>query len=115
MFLKNKHNIALILLVLFIGTFVRFYQLGKVPNGLTVDEADLGYNSYSILKTKKDVYGRKYPLFFQSFGEFKPGLPFYSSIPAIAAFGLNDLSIRLLPAILGSLLPILIFIAARQL
>jgi hypothetical protein len=64
---------ALIILsfVLFVSTALRVYNLGEVPNGLTVDEADMDYNAYSILKTGKDVYGRKLPLFFQSLDDYK--------------------------------------------
>lgn len=115
MFLKNKFQIAFILLVLFASSFVRFYQLGKVPNGLTVDEADMGYNAYSILKTQKDVYGEKLPLFFQALDDYKPGLVFYTTLPAIFLFGLNDFSVRLAPAIFGTLSIILLFVLTKTL
>ncbi len=102
-------------LLTFVSLFLRFYQLGKIPNGLTVDEADMGYNAYSILHTQKDVYGRKLPLFFQSLDDYKPGFAIYSTIPAIYIFGLSDFSIRFSPALLGSLTPILVFFLVRLL
>lgn len=40
-----------------IGAFFRFHQLGKTPVGFYVDEASMGYNAFSILKTGKDEYG----------------------------------------------------------
>lgn len=86
-----------------------------MPNGLTVDEADIGYNAYSILKTGKDVYGRTTPLFFQSLNDYKPGFAIYSTIPAIKLFGLSDFSVRFLPALFGSLIPLLVLILIKLL
>lgn len=83
--------------------------MGAVPNGLTTDEADIGYNAYSILKTQMDVYGRHLPLYFQSFNDYKPGLSIYLIIPFVYWLGASDISVRLLPAILGSLIPLLVF------
>lgn len=97
------------------SAIIRFNQLGKIPNGLATDEADIGYNAYSIAKTGADVYGRKFPLFFQSLDDYKPGLVFYITIPAIAAFGLNDFSVRLAPAIFGTLSIILLFVLTKTL
>lgn len=106
-------NILAIALIFLAGIIVRFYLLGAVPNGLTTDEADIGYNAYSIIKTGKDVYGRPYPLYFQSFNDYKAGLPNYSQIPFVYLFGPTDISVRLLPAILGSFIPLLIFWLTR--
>lgn len=96
------------------GAVVRFYNLGLIPNGLTTDEADTGYNAYSILKTHKDVYGRQFPLFFQSFNDYKPGIVTYLQIPFVFFLGLTDFSVRLLPAILGTLVPLLIYLLVRH-
>ena len=72
-----------IILIILAGAVLRFYLLGNVPNGLTTDEADVGYNASSILKTQKDVYGRTLPLFLQSFNDYKPGLGTYLQIPFV--------------------------------
>lgn len=98
-----------ILIIFLVGAILRFYLLGNVPNGITTDEADVGYNAYSILKTGKDVYGRNFPLFFQSFDDYKPGLLVYMQVPFVYLFGLSDTSIRILPAILGSITPLFIY------
>jgi 4-amino-4-deoxy-L-arabinose transferase-like glycosyltransferase len=100
---------AAIILIFISGIIIRFYSLGSIPNGLTTDEADNGYNAHSILKTQKDVYGRHFPLYFQSFNDYKPGLSIYLQIPFVYLFGLTDISVRILPALLGSLIPLLIF------
>ena len=98
-----------IILIFVAGLVLRFYLLGQVPNGLTTDEADVGYNAYSLIKTHKDVYGRTFPLFLQSFNDYKPGLGTYLQIPAVYFIGPSDFSIRLLPAITGSVVPLLLF------
>lgn len=106
-------KLVFFLTLLLISTVLRFYQLGLVPNGLSVDEADIGYNAFSILKTGKDVYGRGFPLFFQSLDDFKPGLPVYSLLVPISLFGLSDFAIRIVPALLGSLVPFLAFMITK--
>lgn len=98
-----------LLVILSFSILFRFYKLGNIPNGLTTDETDLAYNSYSIIKTGLDVYGEKFPLFFQSLDDYKPGLVFYTTIPAILAFGLDDFAVRLAPFVFGVLTLVLVF------
>ena len=74
------------------------------------DEASIGYNAYSLLQTGRDEYGKIFPLIFKSFGDYKPGVYIYLTIPFIAIFGLTELSVRLPSIILGSLLPILLYL-----
>jgi len=102
-----KIKIILILITL-IAFFVRIYNYQYPP--LLWDEASLGYNAYSIIKTGKDEYGKFFPLIFKSFGDYKPGFYVYLSIPFIAMFGLSELSVRLPSIILGSLIPLLFFL-----
>ena len=45
---------SLFLLIILLAAFLRFYQLGQNPPSLDWDEASLGYNSYSLLRTGKD-------------------------------------------------------------
>ncbi|MDO8487496.1 MAG: hypothetical protein Q7S45_04330 [Candidatus Curtissbacteria bacterium] len=110
---KNKLVISFIFAITAISFFLRLYQLGNVPNGLSADEADMAYNAFSILKTGKDVYGRHLPIFFQSLDGFVPGFGIYASIPTIYIFGLNDFAIRLLPAAIGALTPLLMYFLAK--
>lgn len=109
-FYKKRLTLIFVILVTLVSFTLRFHNLGKIPNGLTVDEADMGYNAYSILNTGKDVYGQRLPLFFQSLDDYKPGFAIYSTIPAIKLFGLSDYSVRLFPALIGFFTPILVFI-----
>ena len=113
--MTKEKTLLFLVAITIVSVIIRFNQLGSIPNGLATDEADIGYNAYSIAKTGADVYGRKFPLFFQSLDDYKPGLIVYLSIPAILLFGLNDFSIRLAPAIIGSITPILVYILLKLL
>jgi len=48
-------------------------------------------------------------LIFKSFGDYKPGLYVYLSIPFIAIFGLTQLAVRLPSILLGSITPLLLY------
>lgn len=78
---------------------------GRVPDGLNRDEAALGYNAYSLLKTGADEFGRPWPVSITSFGDQKlPGYV-YTLIPFITLFDLNAASVRL-PSLLAGLVVI---------
>lgn len=84
---------------------IRVPFFGHLPNGLNRDEAALGYNAYSLLKTGRDEYGKPWPVSITSFGDQKlPGYV-YTLIPFIATFGLNPVTIRL-PSFLAGLVVI---------
>ena len=55
-------NISLLLL-LGLGTFLRFYQIGLVPNGLQQDEASIGYEAYCLANFGTDRNGYVYPVY----------------------------------------------------
>lgn len=104
-----------ILIVLILSFFLRFFLLGNVPENISSDEAALGYNAFSILKTGKDEFGEKLPLAFRSFGEFKAPLYIYFSVPFIFLLGLNELSIRLPSALLGTFAVLGIYLTVNHL
>lgn len=110
-FLK-KYAVLIFIIVLASG--LRLFNLADFPSGLNADEASLGYNAYSLLQTGKDEYGIPWPLTFKSFGDYKPGLYVYLTIPFIATFGLNELSVRLPSAILGIGTVLLVYFLALE-
>ena len=91
--IQNKHKF-LIFLILLLAFVVRFYKLGSFP-ALNADEAAIGYNAYSLLETGKDEHGNSWPIHFQSFNDFKPGLYFYLVLPFVRFFGLNEWAVAL--------------------
>lgn len=80
---------------------LRLWQLGQTPPSPDWDEAALGYNAYSVLKTGRDEYGTRFPLSLRSFDDYKPPLYMYLAIPSVFIFGLNTWSVRLPSAIMG--------------
>ncbi|MCL5070961.1 MAG: glycosyltransferase family 39 protein [Actinobacteria bacterium] len=100
--MKLVKKIALLCLI-GIVLILRFWGLDKVPPHLRNDEAALGYNAYSILQTAKDEHGHFLPILFQSFGDWKPGLYVYLTIPFVAVLGLSEWAVRLPAAISGIL------------
>src|SRR3989344_2349994 len=113
--LKNLVTMRLLIGALIIlALLLRVFSLDKYPSGLNADEAAIGYNSYSIIKTGKDEYGQFLPLNFKSFGDYKPGLYFYFAIPFVATFGLNEWAARLPSAILGTALVWVAYLLGKE-
>jgi len=110
----SKKHFFLLAGFLFIAFFLRFYKLSSNPPGLYVDEAATGYNAYSILETGKDEYGKSFPLFFRSFGDYKMPLNIYLTIIPVLALGLNVFSVRFISAFLGSITVILIYLLTKK-
>ena len=98
-----KKTSLILAIILFLGFSLRLYRLSSLPPGLTWDEAALGYNAYSILKTARDEHGAFLPLIFKSFGDYKPGLYVYLTVPFVALFGLNEFAVRLPSVVFGTL------------
>ncbi len=105
----------LLIIILVFAAILRLWQLGIIPPHLTPDEASLGYNAYSILKTGRDEYGELLPIVFRSFGDFKPGLYIYLTTPFVAILGLTELAVRLPSALAGILAVWLIYAISKQL
>lgn len=96
-------NIIIFGCIVLIAIFLRVWDLGKTPPSPDWDEAALGYNAYSILKTGKDEYGNFLPLTIRSFDDYKPPLYVYATIPFVALFGLDTWVVRLPSVIAGVL------------
>lgn len=109
--MKNKVLLTLIIILAFA---LRVFAVDKFPAGFNADEAAIGYNAYSIIKTGKDEYGEILPLAFKSFGDYKPGLYFYFVIPFVATLGLNEWAVRLPSVLLGTGMVLLIYLLAVQ-
>ncbi|MCL5072465.1 MAG: glycosyltransferase family 39 protein [Actinobacteria bacterium] len=108
---KNKINITyIILIVIFtLGLILRVCNLNNFPVGFHIDEASLGYNSYSLLLTGKDDNNNSHPLYIDMFGDFRPSGYHYLTILPVMLFGLTEFATRLPGAIFGSLTVIVFF------
>jgi len=98
---KNYLTIIIFLTILSAGIFFRTWDLANNPPGFFSDEANIAYNAYSILTDSVDEYGKSYPLFFKSFGEYRSPIEVYSSIPLVGLLGLTEVSVRLTSATWG--------------
>ena len=104
-----------ILFAIFLFAFaLRVYNLGTVPVGLHGDEASIGYNAYSLLKTGRDQNGNFLPIAIDQFGDFRPAGYHYIAIPAIALFGLTEFATRFPAALFGALTIFPMFWFSRQ-
>src|SRR3990167_8973632 len=98
-----KKGRVILLLILFLGSFLRLWRLDRVPVSLFSDELDVGYQAYSILKTGKDYFGNSWPIHFQSYADYRTPLYIYSSVPTVAAFGITPWGVRLQAVLFGAL------------
>src|SRR3989338_1566698 len=90
------------ILVIILGLFLRFFNLGNNPPSLYWDEASLGYNALAILNEGIDEHGEKFPLDrFIAFGDYKPPGYIYSIVPFMVLLGKNDVAVRLPSAFAG--------------
>ncbi len=107
----NKKNIFFVSLglVFLVAFCLRIYKLGSVPYGFHIDEVKVGWNAYSILKTGMDDKGNKFPLYYDSFGDFRPAGLIYLTIPSIAVFGNSVFGVRFPFALVGASTTIVIF------
>src|SRR3990167_10335974 len=105
----------LLVTILLVAAVLRIYKLGANPPHLTPDEAALGYNAYSILKTGRDEYDELLPIVFKSFGDYKPGLYVYLTVPSVAVFGLTEFAVRLPSALMGVLAVYLLYLIIKKL
>jgi len=112
--MKIKKN-WILLAILLLAAVLRLWNLGSIPPHLTPDEAALGYNAYSILKTGRDEHGQLLPIIFKSFGDYKPGLYVYLTAPFVAIFGLSEFAVRLPSALAGIVAVLFIYLIIKKL
>lgn len=113
--MKNKKIFfGVVVAIVLLGFFLRTYGLDKSPASMNFDEAALGYNAYSILKTGRDEYGNFLPLSLRSFNDYKPALYSYLSIPFIYFLGLNETSTRMVSALAGTFSLIFLFLFLKE-
>ena len=100
--------------ILILALVVRFYKLGSFPIGFHVDEVKVGWESLSIAKTLKDDKLNFLPLYYNSFGDYRPTGIFYLSMPAIFIFGNTPFAVRFTSALFGSLSVVLVYLLLKN-
>lgn len=112
--MKNKKYLVVLFLIIIFSAFLRFYNLSGVPPGVNRDEASIGYTAYSLLLTGKDEYGQKFPISFQSFGDWKLPFYIYTTTIFVKIFGLSEIAVRLPSALFGLATVGLIFFLVKE-
>jgi len=104
--------IALCVVTLLAGV-LRISGLSQYPTGFHTDEASLGYNGYSLLKTGKDDNGNRFPLYIDIFGDNRPSGYHYLTVIPVAVFGLTEFATRLPGALFGTISVIALFFLVK--
>ncbi len=105
-----------VFLIVLLAFFLRIVNVGNIPSSLSWDEVSIGYNAYSILKTRRDEHKKFLPLdAFAAYGDYKPPLTIYLTVPSIVLFGLNEFSVRLPSVLAGSLAVFLTYLLVKEL
>lgn len=114
--LRINKELILLILVIVLGLFLRFYHLGVIPSGFLNDEANTGYDSYSILLTARDQWGSFLPITnFKGFGDYPPSMYRYFTSFAMYFFGVNEFSVRFTSAIAGLMSILVLYYLTKKL
>lgn len=100
-------------LIVILAVFLRFRGLNGNPPGFYTDEASIGYNAYTILKSGRDEHGVFMPVFFQAFGEYKNAFAIYPVVITMKLLGPTELAVRATHAFWGVLDVIAIYFLAK--
>jgi 4-amino-4-deoxy-L-arabinose transferase-like glycosyltransferase len=101
-------------LIFVLALFLRVWNLAQVPEAIDEDEMALGYYGYSLLVNQTDEYGNKFPLYFESAGDYKYGLYSYFAAIPVGILGLNPFSTRIVAALAGALSVVAIYFLALE-
>lgn len=110
----KKTTIVLLSLIFAFALFLRFWKLDKYPEAIDEDEMALGYYAYSLIHSGTDEYGHKFPIYFESVGDYKYGLYSYFDVVPIFLFGLNPVTARSISVVAGALSVVAIFFLACE-
>jgi len=106
--LNFRSKILLLLAVMVVAVFFRFYQLDKIPPGLYPDVAINGNDALQSLQTGD------YKLFYPE-NNGREGLIMWLDALSIYLFGINVLALKIPAALVGTLTVWGIYLLARQL
>ena len=104
--------------IFFISTilfFLHFYRLSDIPPGLNNDEANIGYEAWSIATTGKDQWGNPFPIVFQGFGNWSLPVYIYLTVPFIGILGPTIPAVRAVSALSFLALVLLIYAIVKKL
>ncbi len=101
-------------IILALALVLRIGMINVAPPELFGDEIDVGYQAYSLLKTGRDLYNQAMPFYIKSLSEPRAPLLMYSTVPSVAALGLNEYGVRAPEVIFGVLGVLIFFVLTRN-
>lgn len=110
----NKLQKIILGLIVVLAFVLRFYNLNHVPPGLHADEASQGFNAFSILKTGKDMYGKRFPILFRASGSYQPPIYTYLLIIPTILFKNSVFTVKSVSAVCGVGLTLLTFFIVKS-
>lgn len=106
----------LLSLIIIFAFVIRIWSVNDNPPGLSWDEVSIGYNAYSIWKTGMDEHGRWMPLdTFIAYGDYKPPLMIYLTVPFVALLGLSEMALRMPSVLAGTISVFLTYLVVLRL
>ena len=105
---KRREEWFILLLILTIAVFFRFYQLNSIPSGLWPDEAANGVDALKALDSSD------FRIFYPA-NNGREGLFINLQAISISLFGATPFALRLVSAIIGTLTVLGLYLLAKQL
>lgn len=100
--------------IILLASFFRFWQIGENPAGFFTDEASNGINAYKIATTGRDNHDRPFPVIFEANGDWRDPVYIYSLVPSVALLGLSEFSVRIVSALYGIGAVILMYFLGKE-
>lgn len=110
----NKITKILLGSIFVLALILRFWKLDVYPEAIDEDEMAHSYYAYSLIKNGIDEYGHRFPIYFESAGDYKYGLYSYFDTLPVFLFGLNPITARSVSAVSGAVSVVAIFYLAYE-
>jgi hypothetical protein len=102
--------------ILLWASALRLWNCDASPRGLQIDEASNAWNAWCLLKTGRDEWGQRWPVFYtRAFDDYRSPLYLYLLLPFQAAGGMNVCTTRLPAAVGGVVTVLLLYYIGRRL
>ncbi len=109
--LKRKRKFILILAVIFVlASWLRMYHLNSVPRGMHRDEGWFFYNAFLLNENGTNIYGQKWPLTVDFWGENVSASHSYYGALILRIFGHNQFGFRMTTVTFSLLILVLVSI-----
>ncbi len=115
---KSSRQVAyalLFTLLLALVLFAHTFQLDRIPTGLFFDESSIGYNAMTVWQNGVDEHDVRFPIYFESVGDYKNPIYIYAVVPVFAIFGISEYTLRFTSVLFYAASLLLTFLLATKL